>query len=55
LQDCRNTHGVETGTSPAAAFKTQLSSRRNATFWYRKSRWRICPRLEGAMGDPRLI
>jgi ectoine hydroxylase-related dioxygenase (phytanoyl-CoA dioxygenase family) len=54
-EDCRNTQTVETGTSPDAPFKTQLSSRRNATFWYRKSRWRIFPRLEGAMGDARLL
>jgi ectoine hydroxylase-related dioxygenase (phytanoyl-CoA dioxygenase family) len=54
-QDCRQTHGVETGTAPEAAFRTEMSARRRATFWFRKSRWRIFPRLEGAMGDPRLL
>jgi ectoine hydroxylase-related dioxygenase (phytanoyl-CoA dioxygenase family) len=54
-QDCRQTQTVETGTSPQAAFRTEVSARRRATFWFRKSRWRIFPRLEGAMGDPRLL
>ena len=54
-QDCRQTHAVETGTAPDAAFKTEISARRRATFWFRKSRWRIFPRLEGPMGDPRLL
>ena len=54
-QDCRQTHTDETGTSPDAAFKPEVSARRRATFWYRKSRWRIFPRLEGAMGNPRLL
>jgi len=54
-QDCRHTRADETGTSPDDAFKPQVSTRRRATFWYRKSRWRIFPRLEGAMGNPRLL
>ena len=54
-QDCRQTHTVETGTAPTDGFKTEVSGRRRATFWYRKSRWRIFPRLEGAMGDRRLL
>ena len=54
-QDCRQTQVDETGTSPESAFQTQLSARRRATFWYRKSRWRIFPRLEGALGNPRLL
>src|SRR3569833_3920025 len=45
-QDCRQTHAVETGTAPDAAFKTEMSARRRATFWIRRARWRIFPRLE---------
>jgi ectoine hydroxylase-related dioxygenase (phytanoyl-CoA dioxygenase family) len=30
-QDCRQTHTVETGTSPDAAFRTEVSARRRAT------------------------
>jgi ectoine hydroxylase-related dioxygenase (phytanoyl-CoA dioxygenase family) len=54
-RDCRETHAVETDTAPEAGFKTQVSAKQRATFWYRKSRWRIFPRLEGAMGDARLL
>ena len=54
-QDCQDTLAVETDSSPEAGFKTQVSSRRRAVFWFRKSRWRIFPRLEGAMGDARLL
>ena len=54
-QDCQDTLAVETGTSPEAGFKFQSSARRRATFWFRKSRWRIFPRLEGAMADARLL
>lgn len=54
-QDCQDTLAVETDSSPEAGFKTQVSSRRRAVFWFRKARWRIFPRLEGAMGDARLL
>jgi ectoine hydroxylase-related dioxygenase (phytanoyl-CoA dioxygenase family) len=54
-RDCKDTQSVETDTSPEAGFNTQVSSRRRAVFWYRKSRWRIFPRLEDAMGDARLL
>jgi len=54
-EDCQRTHVEETGTSPESQFKTQVSTRQRATFWFRKSRWRIFPRLDGPMGDSRLL
>lgn len=53
--DCQQTLADETGTAPDAGFKVHVSEKKRATFWFRKSRWRIFPRLTGPMGDPRLL
>jgi ectoine hydroxylase-related dioxygenase (phytanoyl-CoA dioxygenase family) len=54
-QDCRATLGQETGTAPDALHSVHVSQRKRATFWFRKSRWRIFPRLVPPMSDPRLL
>ena len=54
-EDCRAAEGaVETGTSPDAQHAVRIASRTGAAFWFRKSRWRVFPRLEGALADPLL-
>ncbi|MBF5043668.1 phytanoyl-CoA dioxygenase family protein [Aggregicoccus sp. 17bor-14] len=54
--DCRSTlDAVETDGSPDAVRHTYVSGRKGATFWFRKSRWRIFPRLTGIMGSPELL
>lgn len=53
--DCRRTLGtVETGAEADSEFQVQESRIKRAAFWYRKSRWRIFPKLVGPMGDPML-
>jgi ectoine hydroxylase-related dioxygenase (phytanoyl-CoA dioxygenase family) len=53
--DCQTTLSAETGTSPDALHSVHVSQKKGAHFWYRKSRWRIFPRLMGPMGDQRLL
>jgi ectoine hydroxylase-related dioxygenase (phytanoyl-CoA dioxygenase family) len=55
FEDCRRTLGPETGSDPDARYNIMVSQNKGATFWYRKARWRIFPRLSGPMGDPRLL
>ena len=54
--DCRSTMDPgETGTGYHSIQKVRFSERKRAAFWYRKSRWRIFPRLAAPMNDPRLL
>jgi len=54
--DCRHTlDTVETGAGANDAQHFYLSSKKRATFWFRKARWRIFPRLVEPMSDPRLL
>ena len=54
-QDCRAALDlVETDASPDALHRLRISSRKRAAFWFRKSRWRVFPRLTGPMADPLL-
>jgi len=53
--DCRNTMGEETGTSPDALHQAHTARERGTRFWFRKGRWRIFPRLREPMSDPRLM
>jgi ectoine hydroxylase-related dioxygenase (phytanoyl-CoA dioxygenase family) len=55
-EDCRATLGrTETAANPDAQHKVSVSAEKRASFWFRKSRWRIFPRLTGPMGDPMLL
>jgi ectoine hydroxylase-related dioxygenase (phytanoyl-CoA dioxygenase family) len=55
-EDCRATlDAVETGTDPEAIQRVHVSKRKQARFWFRKSRWRIFPRLTAPLNDPRLL
>jgi len=55
-QDCRQTPGaVETGTDADSPVRWQASSQMGATFWFRRSRWRIFPRLTPPFSDPELL
>lgn len=54
--DCRHTLNLaETGTAPSDVQKLHVSAKKRATFWYRKARWRIFPRMVAPMSDPRLM
>jgi len=54
--DCRATMDPgETGTDYHSIQKVRKSERKQAAFWYRKSRYRIFPRLAAPMNDPRLL
>lgn len=54
--DCRATRDrSETDPDPDAIHQVSVSSEKRASFWFRKSRWRIFPRLVGPMGDPLLL
>jgi len=56
LEDCRSTLSLqETDTAPDALHKVRISQQKGANFWFRKSRWRIFPRLTLPMSDPRLL
>jgi ectoine hydroxylase-related dioxygenase (phytanoyl-CoA dioxygenase family) len=55
-EDCRSTLGLqETETTPDARHLVRISQDKGARFWFRKSRWRIFPRLTAPMNDPRLL
>lgn len=55
-EECRATLGVtETGCLAESQFQVQESVGGRATFWHRRSRWRIFPKLTGLMADPLLL
>jgi hypothetical protein len=55
-EDCRATSGsAETGASADALHEVRVSANKRASFWYRKSRWRIFPWLTAPMSDPELM
>jgi ectoine hydroxylase-related dioxygenase (phytanoyl-CoA dioxygenase family) len=54
-QDCRTTANSETDTDAEAYHSVRESAVKRAAFWYRKSRWRIFPKLVPPMGDPLLL
>ena len=54
--DCRAMQDtVETGTDYSSIQQVKVSERKHATFWFRKSRWRIFPWLTGIFGDRQLL
>ncbi|HVM96423.1 MAG TPA: phytanoyl-CoA dioxygenase family protein [Candidatus Acidoferrales bacterium] len=54
--DCRQTGGAqETGADVESALQLHVANKTKATFWFRKSRWRIFPRLIPPIGDPGLL
>ncbi|MGC4093509.1 MAG: phytanoyl-CoA dioxygenase family protein [Polyangiaceae bacterium] len=53
--DCTSTLGEETDAAPDAKHNVYVSKKKGATFWFRKSRWRIFPRLTAPMSDPLLL
>lgn len=54
--DCQETIGaVETGVDVESVLRLNVSSKKGVTFWFRKSRWRIFPRLTPPMSDPALL
>jgi ectoine hydroxylase-related dioxygenase (phytanoyl-CoA dioxygenase family) len=54
-EDCRQTLGQETDTAADAIHSIHKSKNKGATFWFRKARWRIFPRLTEPMSDTRLL
>lgn len=55
LADCLSTMNNETDAAPDAVHQVTKSPKKQASFWFRKSRWRIFPKLVGPMGDPMLL
>lgn len=56
LEDCRVTTDLrETGADPLDSHMVHVSPRKQAHFWFRKSRWRIFPKLRGPFGHTRLL
>lgn len=54
--DCQATANLtETGTDPDSIHQVRVGSKKGASFWFRKSRWRIFPRLTGPVADPWLL
>jgi ectoine hydroxylase-related dioxygenase (phytanoyl-CoA dioxygenase family) len=55
-RDCRATVGaMETGCDVDSMLHWHTASQTGATFWFRKSRWRIFPRLAGPISHPALL
>ena len=55
-RDCRETIGAtETGCDVDSILHWHTASKTGATFWFRKSRWRIFPRLTEPIRDPALL
>jgi ectoine hydroxylase-related dioxygenase (phytanoyl-CoA dioxygenase family) len=55
VDDCRTTQNDATGTTATALHQVTRSSRKNAAFWFRESRWRIFPWLVPPMNDALLL
>ncbi len=54
--DCQATADLdETAADADALHQVRVSARKGASFWFRKSRWRIFPRLAGPIADPYLL
>lgn len=57
LEDCRASaaHAAETPSAAEAPKRLALARATGAVYWLRQNRWRVFPRLTGALGQPLLL